>query len=160
MAGNDQALNAESGFAELVRFVADQVGGGAANRIAAEAAGEVLGVCDQIGAQFEAERAALADPAAAQGVIDALNRTKERVESLRTAAAKWTQTLNDGVADLNSDIDHDLRNRIRHITQEADDAIENVDPADTWRRWSRGCSRASPTRCWPTTPCCASAPTR
>jgi GTPase SAR1 family protein len=132
VAANDATLNAESGFADLVRFVSEQVSGGAANRMAAEAAGEVVAVCDQITAQFEAERAALADPAAAQTVIDALNQTKERVEALRTAAAKWSQTLNDGVADLNSDIDHDLRNRIRHITQEADDAIEAVDPADTW----------------------------
>jgi hypothetical protein len=129
---NDAALNTESGFADLLRFVSEQVGGGAANRMAAEAAAEVIGVCDQLSAQFEAERTALADPEAAQRVIDGLNATKERVEALRTAAAKWSQTLTDGVADLTSDIDHDLRNRIRHITQEADDAIENVDPADTW----------------------------
>jgi len=132
VAANDTALNAESGFADLLRFVSEQVGGGAANRMVAEASAEVVAACDQIAAQFEAERAALADPEAAQRVIDGLNATKERVEALRTAAAKWSQTLTDGVADLTSDIDHDLRNRIRHITQEADDAIENVDPADTW----------------------------
>jgi len=132
VSANDTALNAESGFADLLRFVSEQVGGGAANRMAAEAGAEVVAACDQISAQFEAERAALADPEAAQRVIDGLNAAKERVEALRTAAAKWSQTLTDGVADLTSDIDHDLRNRIRHITQEADDAIENVDPADTW----------------------------
>jgi len=132
VSANDTALNAESGFADLLRFVSEQVGGGAANRMAAEASAEVVAACDQISAQFEAERAALADPEAAQRVIDGLNATKDRVEALRTAAAKWSQTLTDGIADLNSDIDHDLRNRIRHITQEADDAIENVDPADTW----------------------------
>lgn len=129
---NDATLNAESGFAELLRFVSEQVGGGAATRMAAEAGAEVIAISDQIAAQFEAERAALADPEAAQRVIDSLNQIRERVEALRTAAAKWSQTLNDGIADLNADIDHDLRNRIRHITQEADDAIENVDPADTW----------------------------
>jgi len=129
---NDANLNTESGFADLVRFVTERVGGGAADRIAAEAGAEVVAVCDQITAQFEAERAALADPAAAQQVLDGLNLAKQRVEVLRSEAAKWNQTLNDGVADLNADIDHDLRGRIRNALQEADDSVDNVDPADTW----------------------------
>jgi hypothetical protein len=131
-ATNDTTLNAESGFAELVRFLADRVRGGAANRLAADAAAEVASVCTQIEAQFEAERAALADPAAAQQVVDQLTQVKERVERLKAAAARWNQTLNDGIADLSSDIDHDLRDRIRRVIQEADDAIENIDPADSW----------------------------
>jgi hypothetical protein len=129
---NDQALNAESGFADLVRFVTDQVGGKAADRIAGDAAAEVSAVCEQILAQFEAERAALVDPAAAQQVLDRLNLAKQRVEVLRSNAAKWLQTLSDGIADLNADIDHDLRARIRQVLQESDDSVEDVDPADTW----------------------------
>jgi hypothetical protein len=132
IATNDNALNAESGYAELVRFLADRVGGGAANRLAGDAAAEVGAVCTQLEAQFEAERAALADPAAAQRVVDELTAVKQRVEELKAAAARWSQTLNDGIADLNSDVDHDLRGRIRGVTQEADNAIEEVDPADTW----------------------------
>jgi predicted transglutaminase-like cysteine proteinase len=129
---NDAALNAESGFADLVRFVSDRVSGGAAARLAADAAVEVVSVADQLIAMFEAERTALSDPAASQTVIETLNATKAQVEGLRNAAARWSQTLNDGVADLNSDIDHDLRDRIRRVTQEADDALDAVDPADTW----------------------------
>ena len=89
-------------------------------------------MCDQLNGTFEAERAALADPVAAQRVIDELNFTKSRVEALRTAAARWNQTLNDGVTDLNTDIDHDLRERIREVILEADDAVDEIDPADTW----------------------------
>lgn len=132
VAANDTTLNAESGFADLVRFVTDQVSAGAARRLAEEAVAEVVAVCDQITSQFEAERAALADPAAAKAVIDALNATKEKVESLRTAAARWNLTLNDGIGDLNSDIDHDLRGRIRRVSQDADEAIDGADPADVW----------------------------
>jgi Dynamin family len=129
---NDRELNAESGFADVVKFVTDRVGGGVADRLAAQAADDVVGVADQIVSQFDAERAALADPAAAQAIVDELNAAKQRVEVLRSGAAKWNQTLSDGVGDLNSDIDHDLRGRIRVVTQEADDSVENVDPADTW----------------------------
>lgn len=132
VATNDTALNTESGYAELVRFLSERVGGGAANRLAADAAAEVGAVCTQLAAQFEAERAALADPAAAQQVVDRLTAVKERVEALKAAAARWNQTLTDGITDLNSDVDHDLRRRIREVTQEADSAIEEVDPADSW----------------------------
>jgi len=129
---NDKALNTESGFAEIVAFASERVGSGGAIRIAGNAAAEVLAVTDQIQSTFQAERSALADPAAAQQVVEDLNRAKAKVELLRSAAAKWAQTLQDGIADLNADIDHDLRARIRVITQEGDDAMENADPADTW----------------------------
>src|SRR5262249_36506838 len=86
----------------------------------------VMSVCDQIVAQFEVERAALADPAAVQAIVDNLNTARQRVEALRSSASKWNQTLSDGIGDLSSDIDHDLRGRIRVVTQEA------VDPADMW----------------------------
>jgi hypothetical protein len=129
---NDKDLNAESGFADLVRFVSDRVGSGVVKRLAAEASSDVLAICDQIIAQFQAEREALADPAAAQRVVDELTAARQRVEALRSAAAKWNQTLSDGIADLNADIDHDLRGRIRAITQEADDAMDSADPADAW----------------------------
>jgi hypothetical protein len=130
--GNDTALNTESGFPDLVAFVNEQVTRRGATKLAGEAAGEVSAVCRQLEMQFSAERAALADPEAAKRVIDELTAAKARVDSLRSAAAKWMQTLGDGVADLTSDIDHDLRARIRHVLQEADDALENSDPADNW----------------------------
>jgi gas vesicle protein len=128
----DSTLNAESGFLDVVKFVTERVGDGAASQLAADAATEVAGVCDHIITQFEAERVALTDPVAAQRVIDELTAAKERVDALKTAASKWNQTLNDGIADLTSDMDHDLRDRVRKVIQEADDAIEKVDPADTW----------------------------
>jgi hypothetical protein len=129
---NNTALNTESGFPDLVRWLTERVGRGAANQVAANAAGDVIDACDQISAQFAAEREALADPKAAQRVLDDLNAAKARLDGLRAATAKWSQTLTDGIADLNSDIDHDLKARIRQILQEADEAIEQSDPADTW----------------------------
>lgn len=131
-ATGDTALNAESGFPELVTFLSAQVGGGAAQRRAATAAGEVATACTQIEAQFEAERAALDNPEQAKRVVAELTEAKERAAALKSAAAKWSQTLTDGVTDLTSDIEHDLRGRIRTVLQEASDAIDESDPADTW----------------------------
>ena len=129
---NDAELNIESGFPALLELVREQVGGSAEKRLAAEAAAEVAALCDHLETSFAAEREALADPEAAQRVVDELTEVKSRVELLKTAAAKWNTTLSDGIGDLTSDIDFDLRSRIRAITQEADEAIEAGDPADTW----------------------------
>ncbi len=132
VAAKDAELNRESGFPDLVTFVRDTVGAGAAQQLAARAAGEVVEVCRQLESPFEAERAALADPLAARKVVDDLSSVKLQVEALKHAAARWSQTLSDGIADLGSDIDHDLRARIRTIVQEVDEVIEAADPADSW----------------------------
>lgn len=132
VAANDQQLNAESGFPELVKFLGQQVGGDAARQRAETAAAEVGTACAQLTAQFEAERAALADPEQSARVMAELTAAKDRAAALKSAAAKWSTTLNDGTADLTSDIDFDLRRRIRVVVQEASDAIEQSDPADTW----------------------------
>jgi hypothetical protein len=128
----DQDLNLESGFGDLLGFLRDRVQGTAADRSAADAAVAVVSICEQIEAQFEAERSALADPAEAQRVVARLTEVKQRVDTLRSTAARWNQTLSDGVADLTSDVDHDLRDRIRQVIAEADAAIEETDPADAW----------------------------
>jgi hypothetical protein len=129
---NDTALNAESGFTHLVKFLTDQIGSSAVDRLAADAAAEVIALCDQLDAHFQAERTALADPEAAGRVVRELTGVKARAESLKSAAAKWNQTLNDGITDLTSDVDHDLRARVRTVIAEADGSIEDADPADTW----------------------------
>ncbi len=129
---NDAALNVESGFKDLVRFVTDTVAGRGRAQIAVDAAAEVRAVCQQLTDQFSAERSALVDPAGAQQVIDDLTATKRRTDELKSAASRWNQTLSDGVGDLSADIDHDLRARIRQVIVEADEAIEANDPADTW----------------------------
>ena len=46
-------------------------------------------------------------------------------------------TLNDGVADLNADIDHDLRDRMREITRLAEEELDaGGDPGRTWDRFA------------------------
>ncbi len=130
--GNDATLNTESGFPALVDFVTRRVTEGGLSRVAAAAAAEVVAACRQIEAQFEAEQAALSDPQASAALVARLTTAKQRAEALRTAASRWQLTLADGIADLTADIDHDLRRRIREVIQEADEAVELADPADTW----------------------------
>ncbi len=132
VSANDRDLNAESGFADLVSFVTAQVTGSAVATIVSDVAAEVEAVAGQLTAEFHAERAALADPEAAQRVAEDLSAAKRRAEALKESAARWSTTLGDGIADLTADIDFDLRARIRQVLSESDSFLDSSDPADTW----------------------------
>ncbi|MCP4225433.1 MAG: dynamin, partial [Actinomycetia bacterium] len=81
---------------------------------------------------FEAQKAALVDPQASAELVAGLESAKASAESLRSQASRWNTTLNDGISDLTSDIDFDLRARIRQLLAEADTAIEGFDPLQAW----------------------------
>ncbi len=128
----DKELNAQSGFPALIQYISNDLIAGKArtNRLTAQR--ELYGVCDQLAGQFEAEKSALTDPAAGAALVAGLERAKTRAEALRGQAARWSTTLNDGVGDLTSDIDFDLRARMRAVMAESDSAIEAFDPLDSW----------------------------
>lgn len=128
----DRRLNAESGFPQLVQILRDQIVGVAERIVARSAANDMLVVLGQLATVYQSEKSVLTDPKQAEDVTLRLQKAKEDADHLRSAGAKWQQTLNDGFADLTSDVDYDFRVRIREVTQEADDSIEESDPAEIW----------------------------
>ncbi len=128
----DKEINKQSGFPSLVQYITNDIVAANAQRNRLAAQRDVLSVCDQIAGQFEAQRQALDDPEASATLVAGLEQAKARAESLRSQVSRWNTTLNDGVADLTSDVDFDLRGRIRGLLAEADKAIENFDPAEAW----------------------------
>jgi hypothetical protein len=76
------------------------------------------------------------DPARAQPVLDELERAKARAEQLRARSARWQQTLGDGSQDLATEIDHDLRRRLRDVSTAAEEALDTHDPYDIWDDFS------------------------
>ncbi|MFN3258137.1 MAG: dynamin family protein [Ilumatobacter sp.] len=129
---NDKTLNAESGFPELITRLSDDIVAGAAHRERTIAQADLLAVTEHLSGQFEAELSALNDPVARAEQLRRLEEATARSERLRSQAARWSVTLNDGVADLTSNVDFDFRERIRQVTTEADAAIANSDPLETW----------------------------
>ncbi len=129
---NDRELNQESGFPALVSYLQSDIAANAEAITVDNAKADVVAVCDLLEGQFLSEREALADPERAQALVANLTEIKERAGRLRSGVAKWQQTLTDGVQDLQADVDHDLRNRIRQITKQADESIENTDPVEAW----------------------------
>lgn len=125
-------INAESGYLDLVAHLRDEVVGRAGDLARRSVVGASIRACDQLERPFTAEREALTDPAGAEELQRRLADAKERAEALRGRGAKWQQTLSDGFGDLQADLDHDLRERMRETTRVAEEALDDSDPADTW----------------------------
>ncbi len=132
----DTELNAESGFPELIAFLRHRVVGRAAQLSRRGVSHDVHSVTEQLVMVLRAELDAQQDPDRAQALIGELEAARQRAEGLRQRSARWQQTLTDGVQDLTSDIDHDLRDRTRHIVREAEDAINESDPGKVWEQFS------------------------
>ncbi|MEL7156757.1 MAG: dynamin family protein [Actinomycetota bacterium] len=128
----DKEINAQSGFPQLVQHITDEVVANNAMQKRVVARNDLLSVCEQLTAQFEPKRAALSDPNASADLVSSLERAKLDAEALRSQVSKWNVTLNDGVSDLTSDVDHDFRARIRTILADADQSVADHDPAAMW----------------------------
>ncbi|MFT5203355.1 MAG: hypothetical protein ACI9C1_002754 [Candidatus Aldehydirespiratoraceae bacterium] len=132
IANGDAALIKESGYQQLTKHIRSKVVADAATLSVRSAADELVSVTDHLLAPFAARKAALEDPDAAHARLDELEKASETAAELKSRAARWQQTLNDGMQDINTDVDHDLRGRFRKINQEAEEALAEADPADIW----------------------------
>ncbi|GAB2811232.1 dynamin family protein [Lentzea nigeriaca] len=132
----DQDVNRESGYPPLVTYIRKKVLGEAEALARRSTAHDVHAVIDQITSSLRAEESAQSDPASAQALIDQLSAAEQRAAGLKERSARWQQTLSDGVADLNADVDYDLRDRMREIVREAEESIMDGDPTKIWDQFT------------------------
>ncbi len=132
---DDKALNAESGYPDLLQFVRTSTEA-AAEGANATVVGDLRSVVGQLRSSFEGERQVLEDPSRMEAVMAEFNRAKERTTALRDQAARWQVTLNDGVADLSADFDHRLRARLRTTSTEAEQALDDQEPGEIWEEFA------------------------
>ena len=132
----DHALNAESGFPALVTFLRERVLGQSERLANRAAANDVVTITAQLGAGMRAELAACEDPGQAARLVAELEQARQRADDLRDRGARWAQVLNDGIADLNADVDHDLRDRMRVVVREAEKVLEGADPGKIWDQFT------------------------
>lgn len=132
---NDRDLNRESGFPDLVKYLQEEIAANAEKLTIRNAANDVLSVAGQLGSQFQAEKQALETPEDADEVAARITELKTKASQLKSDLARWQQTLSDGIVDLQADLDHDLRGRMRQVAKDADEAIDESDPAETWEEF-------------------------
>src|SRR4051812_46616638 len=128
----DRELNEESGFPALLSYLRDDVIGKAEDLERRAVEHDLLSVAEHLTLALQSELGALENPSSTPQVVAELEAAKERTDELRRRSSRWQVTLNDGVADLISDMEHDLRDRMRTIQREADEAMEAGDPGPVW----------------------------
>lgn len=128
----DATLDEESGFPALLDALRNEIVGDGSRRGVLVVCAELFTIIDQLSAQFRSEEQALSKPEHAEEHQRDLTAARDKAERLKSQTARWAQTLNDGIADITSDVDHDLRSRLRQITREADEVIDESDPAEFW----------------------------
>ncbi|MDN5750136.1 MAG: dynamin family protein, partial [Pseudonocardia sp.] len=138
MKTDDADLDAVSGFPDLARFLRRRVVGQADVLARRSTVHDVVGVTEQLAGGLRTEQGAQENPESIRELVAELSAAQREAAALKERSARWQHTLNDGVADLNADIDHDLRDRMREIIRLAEDEIDGgEDPAKVWDQISQ-----------------------
>lgn len=129
---NDKELNEESNFPAIVKFLSEQVLARQNDRIRDHVVTEIHAAAEHLTLKVSAELSALNDPETRDRLTEDLERRKQEAQDALQQTALWQQVLNDGIADLTSDVDHDLRGRFRVISQHIEKVIDTCDPTQHW----------------------------
>jgi hypothetical protein len=132
----DTAMLDESGFRDLVNFLLRRVVARSDELDRRSTSQDVLVVAEQLGSGMRAELAVQENPERLDALVTEFTRAKARADDLKQRTSRWQITLNDGVADLQSDIEYDLRDRLRAIVREAEQLIDDADPAEIWDQFA------------------------
>ncbi|WP_134323396.1 dynamin family protein [Cumulibacter soli] len=129
----DNELEQESGFPALVHFLKSDVQANSIKLLRRGVAQDLQIVASQLRLSLTTEREALTDPDSTPEIVAGLDSALERTAELRKNASLWQVTLNDGIADIVADLDYDLRDRLRRVQSDAEEAIDAGDPGPVWR---------------------------
>jgi len=129
---NDQELNAESNFPAIVKFLSDEVLSRQNHQVRDQVLDEIRSAAEHLTLSVGSELAAVNDSEAGGRLARELEQRKREAEDALQQTALWQQLLNDGIADLTADVDHDLRARFRSSTDHAERVIDSCDPTLHW----------------------------
>ncbi|MHA7180704.1 dynamin family protein [Arthrobacter sp. MDB2-24] len=132
----DAELNRESGFPELVAYLRNDVVGRAQVLRRNSVAQDLLSTTEHLRLSVTSELQALQHPEGVPVLLAQLEEAKAKADQQRKRSSRWQTTLNDGASDLISDMEHDLRDRLRSIQREAEAAIDDGDPGPVWDQFA------------------------
>jgi hypothetical protein len=131
-ARDDTGLNAESGFPQLLNVIRRGVVAAADATDVRSVRQEIALVLAQLRDQVGAERAAARHPAVGEALAENLAEKARRSQGLASGGGSWQTVLADGIQDLTTDVDHDLRERLRAMMRRGEALIDAGDPKDDW----------------------------
>ncbi|MGY1811181.1 dynamin family protein [Blastococcus sp. SYSU D00820] len=128
----DREVYEESGIGALSVHLREEVLARADALAQRSLAHDLASVTEHLSLAVRAELRSLEDPAGREELLRELEQARVALDELRRRSSRWQTVLADGVTDLMSDIDHDLRDRSRVVTREAEEAIDAQDPGPVW----------------------------
>jgi len=131
----DDALDVESGIPQLVDYLRNQVVAQADIVLRNSVIADVRTVTDHLSLSLSAELDALRDPQRGAALLEQMTRARAAADQLRQRSANWQYTLADGAIELMTDIEHDLRHRLRTVIRAAEEDIGKSDPAPRWQEF-------------------------
>jgi replication fork clamp-binding protein CrfC len=129
---NDKELNEESNFPAIVKFLSEKVMSRENDRVRDQVLAEIRSAAEHLTLSAESEISAVRDPDTIDRLRSELEQRKQEAQDALQQTALWQQVLNDGIADLTADVDHDLRGRFRAIQQHTEQVIDSTDPTHHW----------------------------
>ncbi|UKA66077.1 dynamin family protein [Arthrobacter sp. FW306-05-C] len=133
----DSELNDESGYPALVAHLRNDVVGKAERIQRRSVSQDLLSVTGNLRLSLQSELDALENPGGTPQMLAELERARTEADHLRKRSARWQLTLSDGINDLIADMEYDLRDRLRGIQREAENAIDQGDPGPVWPQFSQ-----------------------
>ena len=133
----DGELNDESGYPALVAHLRNDVVGKAERIQRRSVSQDLLSVTGNLRLSLQSELDALENPGGTPQMLAELEQARAEADHLRKRSARWQLTLSDGINDLIADMEYDLRDRLRGIQREAENAIDQGDPGPVWTQFSQ-----------------------
>ncbi|GID51705.1 GTP-binding protein [Actinoplanes couchii] len=127
----DDALNRESGFADLIVHLRQMVEAKPDRLARATAAALGRIAVQELAVPLRAELDKQDDDAVPESARH-LQVTHQHLDDLRKSTVRWQNRLSDEVTDLMADVEHDLRERVKAIIADADEFFGEADPAKSW----------------------------
>lgn len=129
----DGALREEARIDHLAKHLSRTMGGDVIASRHRAIAHDLRGVAEHLALTIEAELSSFTDPKDRSGLRQGLALAEGSAHELAQRSARWQQTLSDGAGELVSDIEFDLRDRLREVGREAEQLIDASDPGATWQ---------------------------
>jgi hypothetical protein len=129
----EEPLVAASGIPQLLDFLRDRIGTPVEVAMRDAVLAEVRIVADQLGRVWNAELDGLNGSGSTPR--ERQDRAVADMERRQQLSASWQIALGDGVTELVSQVDFDLRDRLRDVLERAEKEIKKANPIADWRRF-------------------------
>ena len=134
---DDTDLAADSGIPRLIERLQRDLLPRARTSQREAAAADAAAVSNHLSIALQAELETLVRPSEAAMLVQTFEDAQAMAADLNKRASKWQTALNDGFHDLVNDVDYDVRDRLRSVGRDAEQLIDESDPADTWETLSQ-----------------------